>query len=47
MRTFEDKSNICTDTGASICVTGSLENATNMVEKLVRVGWQKMEHRWA
>jgi hypothetical protein len=27
-----DRSNICTDTGASICVTGSLENTTNMVE---------------
>ena len=31
------KSNICTDTGASICVTGSLENTTEVVEKLVRV----------
>jgi len=26
IRPDEDKSNICTDTGASICVTGSLEN---------------------
>ncbi len=28
----EDKSNICTDTGASICVTGCLENTANVVE---------------
>ncbi len=34
----EDKPNICTDTGASICVAGSLEKTTNVrVEKLVRV----------
>ena len=37
IRPDEDKSNICTDTGASICVTGSLENTTDVVEKLVRV----------
>jgi hypothetical protein len=37
IRPDEDKSNICTYTGASICVTGSLENATNVVEILVRV----------
>ncbi len=37
IRPVKDKSNICTDTEASICVTGSLENTTNVVEKLVRV----------
>ena len=37
IRPDEDKSNICTDTGASICVTGSLENTTDVVEKVVRV----------
>ena len=29
----EDKSNICKDPGASVCVTGSLENTINVVEK--------------
>ncbi len=37
IRPDEDKSNICTDTGASICVTGSLENTIDVVEKLVCV----------
>ena len=37
IRPDEDKSNICTATGALICVTGSLENTTDVVEKLVRV----------
>jgi hypothetical protein len=37
IRPDEDKSNICTDTGASICVTGSLENTIDVVEKLVSV----------
>ena len=37
IRPDEEKLNICTDTGASICVTGSLENTTDVVEKLVRV----------
>ncbi len=37
IRPDEDKSNIYTDTGVSICVTGSLENTTDVVEKLVRV----------
>ncbi len=37
IRPDEDKSNICTDTGASICVTGSLENTTDVVQELVRV----------
>ena len=46
IRPGEDKSNMCTDTGASICVTGSLENATDVVENLVRVErWQRMERR--
>ena len=29
----EDKSNICTDTGASVCITGSLEHTTEVVGK--------------
>ena len=33
----EDKPNICAYTGASICITDSLENTTNVIEKLVRV----------
>ncbi len=37
IRPDEDKSNICTDTRASIYVTGSLENTTNVVETLVCV----------
>jgi hypothetical protein len=36
-RPDEEKSSLCTDTGAFICVTGSLENTTNVVEKSVRV----------
>ena len=41
IRPDEDKSNICPvhqiDAGVSICVTGSLENTTDVIEKLVRV----------
>ena len=46
----EDKSNICTDPGASVCNTGSLENTTDVVENLVRVEmaengtWMKATH---
>ena len=41
VRPDEDKSNICTDTGAPICVTGSLENTTDVVKKLIRVEMAK------
>ncbi len=37
IRPDEDNSNICTDTGVSICVTGSLENTKHVVEKLICV----------
>jgi hypothetical protein len=50
IRPDEDKSNICTNTGASIGVTDSLQNTTNVVEKLVSVEmaengtWMKTTH---